>query len=171
LPARLETIRQACRESVFSQNPSACPKASVIGSAAVATPILNSPMKGSVLLVSKSHQASAHGASAFPDMILVLQGGGLRVNLTGALYVDKHNITSTTFRAIPDVPIRRLDIVLPEGKNSVLAASSVLCTKKPLIMSTAINAQDNARVRHTVRVSVEGCSHKRRQPARRKVKK
>jgi len=61
-------------------------------------------------------------------MILVLQGEGVRIDLTGALFVSAKNVTSVAFRTIPDVPIRRLDLVLPEGKRSILAASSGLCT-------------------------------------------
>ena len=59
----------------------------------------------------------------------MLQGEGVRIDLTGGLFVSAKNITSVTFRSIPDVPIRRLDLVLPEGKASILAASAGLCTK------------------------------------------
>jgi hypothetical protein len=155
LPARLETIQKACPEAVFKHNPATCPKASVIGSATVATPVLREAMRGPAILVS-------HGGKAFPDMVLVMQAQGIRIDLTGALFVDEKNITSTTFRTIPDVPIRRLDLVLPEGKTSALAASSGLCTKKPLIMSTVMTAQDNARVKRTVKVAVAGCKHKKK---------
>jgi hypothetical protein len=155
LPARLGTIQKACREKVFKANPAACPKASMIGSATVVTPVLAQALRGPAILVSR-------GGKAFPDMVLVLQARGVTVELTGALFVDQHNITSTTFRSIPDIPIRRLDLVLPEGKTSVLAANAGLCTKKPLIISAVINAQDDARVKHTVRVAVEGCKHEHR---------
>jgi uncharacterized repeat protein (TIGR01451 family) len=150
LPARLGTIQHACPQRIFDANPATCPKASVIGSATVQTPVLAVPLAGPAYLVS-------HGGAAFPDIVLVLQSQGVRIDLTGALYVDAHNITSTTFRTIPDVPIRRLDLVLPEGRGSVLAASAGLCTKRPLVISYVINAQDNARVKHTVKVPVEGC--------------
>src|SRR5664280_3927778 len=82
-------------------------------------------------------------------------------------------VTSTTFRTIPDVPIRRLDLILPEGKRSILAASSGLCTKKPLTMLTAINGQNGARVKPTVKVPVEGCKKpkKKRHVARKPKKK
>jgi hypothetical protein len=150
LPARLETIQQACPQRVFKLNPAACPRASVIGFATVATPLLDEAMRGPAILVS-------HGGAAFPDMVLVLQAQGVRIDLTGALFVDEKNITSTTFRTIPDVPIRRLDLVLPEGKSSVLAASASLCAKKPMNISTAITGQNGARVKPTVKVAVAGC--------------
>ena len=109
-------------------------------------------------LATIQQAASAGGAeAAFPDIVLVLQAQGVRIDLTGTFYVNEHNITSTTFRSIPDVPIRRLDLVLPEGKSSVLVASAGLCTKKPLTMFTAITGQNGARLKPTVKVAVAGC--------------
>ena len=107
--------RKRVPEEVFEVNPAACPAASVIGNATVATPVLDTPLRGPAYLVAKAKTSSSAGASAFPDMVLVLQAQGVRIDLTGALYVDEHNITSTTFKTVPDVPIRRLDLVLPEG--------------------------------------------------------
>ena len=160
LPARLETIQRACPERIFNASPASCPKASVVGSAIVQTPILATSMAGPAILVS-------HGA-AFPNLVLVLKAQGVTIDLTGAVYVDARNVTSVTFRAIPDVPIRRLDLVLPEGSRSIFAASSGLCTKKRLTMLTAINGQNGARVKPTVKVAVEGCKKpkKKRHPKR-----
>ncbi len=125
LPARLETIQKACPEKTFDQNPAACPKASVVGSASVQTPILSTTMTGPAYLVSKSGADTAHRGeskteteeAAFPDLVLLLQGEGVKIELTGALFVSAKNITSVAFRSIPDVPIRRLDLILPEGKT------------------------------------------------------
>jgi hypothetical protein len=182
LPARLETIQRACPEKTFDQNPAGCPKASVVGQASVQTPILSTTMTGPAYLVSKNGTGvTHHGESktekeeaAFPNIVLVLQGEGVRINLTGGLFVSEKNITSVTFRTIPDVPIRRLDLTLPEAKTSILAASAGLCTKKPLRMTTAITAQNGARLKPVVKVAVEGCKHakaKRRKKKQRSRKK
>ena len=170
LPARLQTIQKACPESTFDQSPAKCPKASVVGSASVATPILAGTMAGPAYLVSKNGTSAAHvGESAhakeeaaFPDLVLVLQGDGVKIDVTGALFVSVKNITSVAFRSIPDVPIRRLDLVLPEGKSSILAASSRLCTRRALRMTTAITGQNGARVKPRVKVGVMGCPPTRR---------
>jgi hypothetical protein len=132
LPARLEAIQRACPERTFDADPAGCPKASVVGSATVQTPILSTTMAGPAYLVSKNGSGVTHPGesktekeeAAFPDMVLVLQGEGVKIDLTGALFVSAKNVTSVPFRSIPDVPIRRLDLVLPEGKGSILAASS-----------------------------------------------
>jgi hypothetical protein len=185
LPARLETVQEACPESTFDANPAACPKASVIGSATVQTPIFATTMAGPAYLVSKDAAGAAHADStsaasagaasskaaagtsaaspeaAFPDIVLVLQAQGVRIDLTGALYVSENNITSTTFKTLPDVPIRRLDLILPEGARSILAAGASLC-KRPLHMSAALTGQNGARVKRGVRVAVAGCERHRR---------
>jgi hypothetical protein len=170
LPARLETIQKACQEATFKQNPAICPKASVVGSATVHTPILAGVMTGPAYLVAKGGTGAAHPGesktekeeTAFPDLVLVLQGDGVRIDLTGGLYVSKKNITSTTFRTIPDIPISRLDLILPEGKTSIFAASAGLCTKRPLQMTTAITAQNGLTVKPTVKVAVSGCKKPKR---------
>jgi hypothetical protein len=154
LPARLETIQHACPERIFNVSPATCPKASLVGQAIVQTPMLSTSMTGLAILVS-------HGA-AFPNLVLVLKAQGVTIDLTGAVYVDARNVTSVTFRAIPDVPIRRLDLILPEGSRSIFAASASLCTKKPLTMLTAINGQNGVRVKRTVKVAVEGCKKPKR---------
>jgi len=167
LPARLETIQQACPEQTFGADPAACPPAAAIGTATVATPILGVPLTGPVYLVAKppASGARANGGenpqAAFPELVLALQGGGVTIELTGELYVSEANITSVTFRALPDVPIARLDLVLPEGPRSALAASSSLCTKRPLTMLAAITGQNGARVKAKVTVGVAGCPRER----------
>jgi hypothetical protein len=180
LPARLETIQKACPESTFDANPATCPKASVVGSASVQTPILSTTMSGPAYLVAKSGSGTSRPGesktereeAAFPNLVLVLQGEGVRIDLSGALFVSAKNITSVTFRTIPDVPIRRLDLTLPEAKSSILAASAGLCTKRPLSMTTAITGQNGARLKPTVKVAVEGCKHKKaKKPKRHKQPK
>jgi len=179
LPARLATIQRACPESTFEANPAACPKASVVGLASVQTSILSGTMTGPAYLVAKSgSDTSRPGESktekeeaAFPDLVLVPQAQGVRIDLTGALFVSSKNITSVAFRSLPDVPIRRLDLYLPEGKSSILAASSGLCTKRPLTMFTAIDGQNGARLKPTVKVGVEGCRKAKRPKKKRHGKK
>jgi len=64
-----------------------------------------------------------------------------------------------------------LDLYLPEGKSSILAASSGLCTKRPLTMFTAIDGQNGARLKPTVKVGVEGCRKAKRPKKKRHGKK
>jgi hypothetical protein len=149
LPSRLTTLQKACTAAQFESNPAGCPAASVIGTVRTSTPILPVPLTGPVYFVS-------HGGEAFPSLIVVLQGDGVRVDLTAATFISRKGITSSTFRTIPDVPVSSFEIYLPEGKDSALAANGNLCTSS-LEMPTSFTAQDGAQLKQDTKLSVTGC--------------
>ncbi len=154
LPARLTTIQQACTEGVFNANPASCPVGSNIGTATASTPILANPVVGPVYLVS-------HGGAAFPDVVAILQGEGVTVDLTGSIDI-KHNITSSTFASVPDAPIMSFQLTLPEGPHSGLAAvvpakaKGSLCGQS-LTMPFTITGQNGAVVKQNNKIAVTGC--------------
>jgi hypothetical protein len=154
LPARLTTIQQACTETAFNQNPASCPAGSNIGTATASTPILAGPVTGPVYLVS-------HGGAAFPDVVAILQGEGVTVDLTGSISI-KHNITSSTFASVPDAPITSFQLTLPEGPHSGLAAvvpaknKGSLCDQS-LAMPFTITGQNGAVVKENNKIAVTGC--------------
>ena len=104
----------------------------------------------------------SHGGEAFPDLVVVLQGYGVTVDLTGTTFISKAGITSTTFKQVPDVPIGDFDLKLPQGPNSALAANGNLCTTK-LTMPTTFIAQNGATLTQNTPVTPTGCTkHKTR---------
>jgi hypothetical protein len=149
LPSRLTTLQKACLAAVFNANPANCPAASNIGIVKASTPVLPVPLTGPVYFVS-------HGGEAFPSLVIVLQGDGVRVDLTAATFISKAGITSSTFNTIPDVPVTSFELYLPEGKYSALAANGSLCTSK-LAMPTAITAQNGAEIHESTPIAVTGC--------------
>jgi hypothetical protein len=148
LPARLTTLQKACPEATFAQNPRICPVGSLVGGASVTTPVLPGKLSGPAYLVS-------HGGAAFPDLDLVLEGDGVQVILTGNTNIKK-GITSSTFAAIPDIPVSSFALNLPIGRHSALAANGSLCTRK-LAMPTTIVAQNGKQLKQNTRVSVAKC--------------
>jgi hypothetical protein len=150
LSARLTTLQQACSEATFAANPRDCPNGAKVGSAAVRTPVLPGKLLGTAYLVS-------HGGAAFPDLDLVLEGdGGVRVVLVGNTNIGG-GVTSSTFAAIPDVPIASFTLSLPSGPNSALSASGKLCGSS-LLMPTTIVAQSGAVIKQNTKVAVSGCA-------------
>lgn len=149
LPARLATLNHACPEAVFAANPAGCPSESVVGTATAHTPILPAAMVGPAIFVS-------HGGAKFPDLDLVLQGEGVTVILTGKTFISKSGFTSSTFASVPDLPISRFDLVLPQGPHSALAANRDLCASG-LAMPTTIDGQNGAQIVQRTKIAVTGC--------------
>jgi hypothetical protein len=150
LPSRLTTLQKACTAETFETNPAACPTASRIGTARATTPVLPVTLSGPVYFVS-------HGGEAFPDLVVVLQGYGVTVDLIGTTFISKAGITSSTFKQVPDVPVGTFELKLPQGKYSALAANGNLCKSK-LKMPTLFIAQDGAEIHTTTPITTTGCT-------------
>jgi len=181
LPSRLTTLQKACTAAQFEANPAGCPAASIVGHAKATTPLLPVPVEGPAYFVS-------HGGEAFPSLIIVLQGYGVTVDLVGTTFISKAGITSSTFKAVPDVPVGSFELTLPQGRFSALTANGSLCkpTKtvtvrkrvprrvhgrvvhvlrpvkrtvaQPLVMPTAFVAQNGAQFTQMTKIAVTGCA-------------
>ncbi len=76
------------------------------------TPLLPVPLTGPAYFVS-------HAAEAFPDLTIVLKGYGVTVDLVGNTQI-KNGITTTTFKATPDVPFDSFELKPAQGPYSAL---------------------------------------------------
>jgi hypothetical protein len=167
LPARLTTIQQACTEAQFAANPAGCPVGSQIGTATASTPVFANPLSGPVYLVS-------HGGAAFPNVVAILQGEGVTVDLTGDIDI-KNGITSSSFETVPDAPIGVFEMQLPEGPHSGLASNLPVKAKgdfcgQSLTMPTTITGQNGAQIKQNTKIAVTGCP-KVKPKAKKKVRK
>ena len=181
LPSRLSTLNHACLESVFNQSPAGCPALSRVGSARAITPVLAVPLEGPAYFVS-------HGGAKFPELVVVLQGDGITIELHGETFISPAGITSSTFHSVPDQPITSFELTLPQGPDSALSANGNFCaatktilvkrkktirvkghkktvTRKvktmvvaPLLMPTTFTAQNGAVLSQNTKISVSGCS-------------
>ncbi len=184
LPSRLTTLQKACTAAQFHANPAGCPAASIIGHAKAITPLIPVPLEGPAYFVS-------NGGEAFPNLIVVLQGYGVRIDLVGDTFISKAGITSSTFKTVPDAPVGSFELNLPESKYSALAANGNLCaltrtatvkkkvkvrikghaktvtrnvkTTKPtsLTMPTEFAAQNGAVIHQSTKIAVTGCPKKK----------
>ena len=75
LPSRLTTLQKACTQAQFRANPAGCPSPSVIGHAKAVVPNIPVPLEGPVYFVS-------NGGEAFPNLVIVLQGYNVTIDLT-----------------------------------------------------------------------------------------
>jgi hypothetical protein len=155
IPSRLPTLHKACDQKQFASNPSGCPAASVVGHAKAITPLLPVPLEGPAYFVS-------HGGASFPDLVMVLQGYGITIDLVGATFVNgKTGVTSSTFKTVPDQPVSSFELNLPAQQFSVLSGFGNLCNEK-LNMPTIFNAQNGAEIRRTTKIKATGCKSKKK---------
>ena len=103
----------------------------------------------------------SHGGEAFPSLIVVLQGYGVTLDLTGSTFISKQGITSSTFKTVPDAPVGSFELNLPQGLYSALAANGNLCKSK-LAMPTEFVAQNGARIKESTKIGVSGCPKARK---------
>jgi hypothetical protein len=150
LPSRLTTLQKACTSAQFEANPAGCPADSIVGHAKALTPLIPVPLEGPAYFVS-------HGGAKFPELIIVLQGYGVTLDLHGETFISKAGITSSTFPAIPDAPVGSFELTLPEGTDSALAANGDLC-RSTLAMPTAFVAQNGEEIHESTPISVTGCA-------------
>lgn len=161
LPSRLATLQKACTAATFEANAANCPPASIVGVAKASTPLLPVSLAGPVYFVS-------HGGEAFPSLIVVLQGDGVRVDLTGSTFISHQGIISSTFKTVPDVPVSTFELYLPEGQYSALTTTKNLCNaQSKLKMPTEFTAQNGTVIRQTTKITVNGCHKKTKEPASR----
>jgi len=150
LPSRLTTLQKACTAAQFQANPAGCPAASIVGHATAITPLVPVPLTGPAYFVS-------YGGAKFPELVIVLQGYNVTLDLHGETFINKAGITSSTFHTIPDAPVGSFELTLPQGKYSALAANGNLCKTK-LNMPTMFAAQNGMTIKQTTPISVTGCT-------------
>ncbi|HEX4735479.1 MAG TPA: hypothetical protein VH247_13760 [Thermoleophilaceae bacterium] len=109
---------QACTDDQFGQgthNAIACPDASKVGTASIATPVLGAPLTGEVYL-----------GQPLPDdayrLFVAVKGSGLDVRLKGNVTPDPNTgQLTTTFADTPQVPFEDFTLNLNGGPNATLA--------------------------------------------------
>jgi hypothetical protein len=171
LPSRNSTLQKGCLAAVFDANPALCPSASDVGSVIVHTPVLGVPLQGPAYLVS-------YGGEKLPQMVMVLQGEGVRIDVTGSIHISKAGITSVTLKTVPDAPFTSFELKTPKGPYSILTSfvpakdEFNLCGQS-LVMPTTITAQNGAVVKQNTKVAITGCpkAKKKAKKAKKAAKK
>ncbi len=112
---------QACtlaQAGLGSLAPSTCPEASRVGEVELSTPLLASPLEGSVFLASPNANPFD---SAFA-VYLEAEGDGVLIKLAGQLELDPVTGQLTiVLRELPQIPLSRLDLRFRSGPRALLS--------------------------------------------------
>ena len=156
LPVRLSTLQQACPAATFEADPAGCSAGSDIGTATVHTPILGVPLVGPAYLVS-------YGSAKFPDVVFVLQGEGVTLDVDGQSFVSHTGVLKVTVTSVPDAPFSTFETVLPAGRYSQFTSTKSTSQARAsqcgenLIAPVSIVAQNGATLTENAKMQVTGC--------------
>lgn len=159
LSSRLTALQGSCPGRVFEADAARCPASSIVGVARARSPLLPGLLAGPVYFV-------AHGPRAFPAPTVVLQGDGVRLDLSGAVAVERSGATSIAFPSLPDIPLASVELYLPRGPHSALTVAPDVCAaarrRHGSLRLPVELAGHNGRVLHRrARISVLGCNARR----------
>jgi hypothetical protein len=126
-----------CTKAQLDAN--ACPANSKYGTAKAISSLLDNPLSGPVYLVTGKHK--------LPDLTMILNG---QVNLIerGVVKGTKSGRLKTTFKTVPDVPLKNFTLKLKKGSHGLLVNSTNLCSKSANgnVAKTRITAHDGDQV-------------------------
>jgi hypothetical protein len=154
--ARMDVIGRACTFEQFQAD--AC-EAARVGTSAAVSPLLNSPLRGSVYLVRSPERR-------LPDLVARLRGE-VAIDLVGRVVITRSLQLTTTFDTIPDVPLSRFSLTLPIGNTPISTAES-LCTKagKRATVRQSLRAQSGRLIQRKAKLAIAGCAKKQAKPAK-----
>jgi hypothetical protein len=101
----------------------------------------------------------SYGGAKFPELVIVLEANGVRVDLHGETFISTKGVTSSTFSTLPDVPLGSFELYLPQGPYSALTANANLC-RSTLQMPTEFVAQNGAKINQSTPVAITNCHTK-----------
>ena len=126
-----------------------CPKRSIYGRARAFSPLLGKPLEGPLYLRSSDNP--------LPDLVAHLKGQ-VTIELVGRIDSHRGGIR-TTFTGVPDVPVRKFNLVMRGGRRGLLVASTNLC-RAAAPATVRFKAQNGKRLNKRVRLRAP-CSQKR----------
>lgn len=146
--ARLTVINRACTRVQYE---AAKCEAARAGTAVANTPLLRDPLHGNVYFVKNGHP--------LPDLFIALRGQ-VSFDLIGRISIPGSTRLSTTFDAVPDVPIKSFSLNLVSGARGTVGAATNLCSSRGRNAKAALDfIGQNGRVKQVdQRMTVKGCT-------------
>ncbi|MBF6620464.1 MAG: hypothetical protein ITG02_09575 [Patulibacter sp.] len=121
-----QNAKALCEPSAAAINQ--CPADSRVGWASASTPALHDRVSGPVYFV-RGIRISETGREigSLPKLYVPLVGQGVQVNLWADSDVDSKQRLVSTFKNIPDVPVRDFKLSINSGSDGILEATNDVC--------------------------------------------
>jgi hypothetical protein len=105
-----------------------CPAESIVGQASASTPALHERVTGPVYFVKGiRYSATGRAIETLPKLWVPLSAQGVTVDLWADSDVDAKQRLVSTFKDIPDVPVRDFQLEINGGGNGILKATNDVC--------------------------------------------
>ena len=111
-----EHIDEVCTRVQFRAGN--CPPGSVYGKAKAVTPLLETPLEGSVYLRSSKN--------TIPDLVADLHGRGIEIEVPGRIDTSRGGIRAN-FESLPDAPVTSFTMTLFGGKRGLITNAGNPC--------------------------------------------
>ncbi len=144
---------ETCSDAQLAQgtnDPVACPAASKVGTVSIASPLIDSPLKGDIF-VGQERPGQHY------RIFLVAEGHGVSIRLKGD--VDANPTTgqlTATFRDNPQLPFTDLELRFDGGDRGIIASPQICGTKTGSASLTSFAS--STPVETTASVAVAGCN-------------
>lgn len=148
LGPRLSRLASAC--SVEAAAAGTCPASARIGTARVATTLIDSQLTGPVFLVRVP-------GLGLPGLSVPLAGGGVSVRLGGTLAINAAGALSATVGGLPDLPLRAFALELAGGVDGILVNTRPPCLAGEQAVGASFIANNGRRVDRSVPLRVANC--------------
>jgi hypothetical protein len=162
LPTSLSTnptaLNAACKPADFAAG--RCSKKAQIATATAVSPLLTRVLSGPAYLVERP--------VGLPKLEVQLRGP-LSIDVEGIVTVNKNGTVTTTFPAVPDLPVKSFVLKFHGGRYGILSATRSLC-RAPSYLTTTFVGQNGKHTKARPRMVLHGCvkrSHRRAHHKRR----
>jgi hypothetical protein len=99
-----------------------CPASSIVGKAALRTPLLNKPLSGPVHLVQGIRFEDGNRIRTLPTLLVKLRGE-VSINLRSKTNVDGRDRLVSTFPSVPDARAAKFSIQINGGRKGILVVT------------------------------------------------
>jgi hypothetical protein len=145
----LDTLNHQCTLIQFRVNASACPAASIVGTAKAASPYVPSELAGPVVLVRPGP------TDLFPRLGVDLEGP-LSLQVLGSFVAEAAGL-GNEFTKLPDIPISNFALHFKGGRGGLLQTAINLCNAPPQHFLAVFDGFNGAHQQGRVTALKYGC--------------